>query len=326
MTTDVSPSKKKRYLDFETPLQELDVQISQLKGLKLQGQVDVSREIMALEAKASDFLKTTYDSLKPYQVVQLSRHPDRPTALDYIEMIFDDFISLQGDRSFMDDKSLICGLASLNGRSVAVIGHQKGRNTQENMQRNFGMPKPEGYRKAFRVMKLAERFNLPLITLVDTPGAYPGIEAEERGQAVAIAENIMLMTSLRVPIVSVILGEGGSGGALAVAVCDRLLMLQYTTYSVISPEGCASIIWKDASFASKAAEALKLTSQEIQKLGIADEIVAEPLGGAHRDPLSAGGTLSLAIERQIKELSELSVENLLKQRYERYRKIGAFAK
>ncbi len=326
MTTDISPSKKKRYLDFESPLQELDHQISQLKGLKLQGQVDVSREIHALEAKAADFLKTTYESLKPYQVVQLSRHPDRPTALDYIEMMFDDFIPLQGDRSFMDDKALVCGLASLKGRAVAVIGHQKGRSTQENMQRNFGMPKPEGYRKAFRIMKLAERFNLPLITLVDTPGAYPGIEAEERGQAVAIAENIMLMTSLRVPILSVILGEGGSGGALAVAVCDRLLMFQYTTYSVISPEGCASIIWKDAAFASKAAEALKITAQEIQKIGIADEIVPEPLGGAHRDPLSAGGALAVALDKRLAELSQVPIDDLLKQRYDRYRKIGAYAK
>jgi acetyl-CoA carboxylase carboxyl transferase subunit alpha len=326
MTTDLSPAKKKRYLDFESPLQELDNQISQLKGLKLQGQVDVSREILALEAKASDFLKSTYESLKPYQVVQLSRHPDRPTALDYIEMMFDEFIPLQGDRAFMDDRALVCGLASLKGRAVAVIGHQKGRSTQENMQRNFGMPKPEGYRKAFRIMKLAERFNLPLITLVDTPGAYPGIEAEERGQAVAIAENIMLMTSLRVPILSVILGEGGSGGALAVAVCDRLLMFQYTTYSVISPEGCASIIWKDAAFASKAAEALKITAQEIQRIGIADEIVPEPLGGAHRDPLSAGGALAVALDKRLSELSQIPIEELIKQRYDRYRKIGAYSK
>jgi len=316
--------KKRRYLEFERPLAELDTQITQLKGLRLQSNVDVSAEIQTLEAKAAQILKELFSNLQPYQIVQISRHPDRPTALDYFELIFDDFLELHGDRHILEDRSIVGGLASIDGHSVLVLAHQKGRTTQENVQRNFGMPKPEGYRKALRLMKLAERFELPIITLIDTPGAYPGIEAEERGQAFAIAENILEMTDLKVPILSVILGEGGSGGALALAVADRMLMLEYTTYSVISPEGCAAITWKDSSFASKAAEALRLTAKEIQKAKVADSIIEEPLGGAHRDPHLAAEKLKTALVTELRSLKEMSVDQILKNRYARYRGLGVF--
>lgn len=316
--------KKRRYLEFEKSLAELDAQIAQLKSLKLEGRVDVSNEIKTLELKSQKLLKEIFANLTPYQKVQLSRHPDRPTCLDYIEMIFEDFIEFHGDRNFMDDRSIVAGIADLSGKPVIAVGHQKGRNTQENLTRNFGMPKPEGYRKALRVMRMAERWHLPLITLIDTPGAYPGIEAEERGQAEAIAKNIIMMSDLKAPIVSVILGEGGSGGALAIAVADRLMMFEYSIYSVISPEGCAAITWKDGSFASKAAEALQLTAEGVQKARVADKIIKEPLGGAHRDPSLAASALKSAIESELKALSALSTEQLLEQRYKKYRNLGVF--
>lgn len=316
--------RKRRYLEFERPLEALDQQIESLKSLKLQGQVNVVQEIHSLEEKSERLLKEIFASLSPYQVVQLARHPDRPTAMDYIGVVFDDFIELSGDRAFMDDKAILGGLAVLDHRAVMVIGHQKGRNTQENMQRNFGMPKPEGYRKALRLMKLAEQWGIPVVTLVDTPGAYPGIEAEERGQAEAIAKNIIEMTDLKVPILTFVMGEGGSGGALAIAVSDRLWMLEYTIYSVISPEGCAAITWKDGAFASKAAEALQLTAPEIMKAGVADGIVPEPLGGAHRDAVGTALKMKDVLVKELKKLEALSVDELLKQRYLRYRKLGRF--
>jgi acetyl-CoA carboxylase carboxyl transferase subunit alpha len=322
----MQPLRKRRYLEFERPLQELDSQVEQLKNLKLQGHVDVTNEIKALEKKSEDLLNTLFAALTPYQVVQMARHPDRPSALDYISIIFDDFFELAGDRKFMEDKSIVGGLASFSGRPVMLIAQQKGKTTQENMVRNFGMPRPEGYRKAFRLMQLAEQWKIPLVTFIDTPGAYPGIEAEERGQAQAIAENILTMTDLKVPIVSVILGEGGSGGALAIAVADRLLMMQYSIYSVISPEGCAAITWKDGSFASKAAEALQITSADIVKAEVADAVVAEPLGGAHRDALATGLKLKEVLDRELTELEKMSTEERVARRYLRFRKLGPFTR
>lgn len=316
--------RKRRYLEFERPLQELDGQIDQLKNLKLQGQVDVSQEIKALEKKSSDLLGSLFSSLSPYQIVQLARHPDRPTALDYSSIIFDDFFELSGDRKFMEDKAIVGGLASMDGIPVIFIAQQKGKSTQENQMRNFGMPRPEGYRKALRLMQLAEQWKIPLVTFIDTPGAFPGLEAEERGQAEAIASNILLMTDLKAPIVSVILGEGGSGGALAIAVSDCLLMMQYSIYSVISPEGCAAITWKDGAFAPRAAEALQLTSADIVKSKVADEIISEPLGGAHRDPLATGLALKSALKSKLLSLKSRSMEDLISQRYSRYRKLGPY--
>jgi acetyl-CoA carboxylase carboxyl transferase subunit alpha len=317
--------RKRRYLEFEKPLADLDSQIAQLKSLKLQSGVDVSGEIRALETKSQELLSSLFQHLEPYQVVQLSRHPDRPTFLDYIEAIADDFIVLSGDRSFREDPALVGGIAEIAGESCMVLGHQKGKSTADNQIRNFGMPRPEGYRKALRLMEMAERYQLPLITFIDTPGAYPGIEAEERGQAESIAECILRMTDLNVPILSVVLGEGGSGGALAIAVADRLLMLEFTTYSVISPEGCAAITWKDAAFASKAAENLKLTAPEILKLGVADEIIGEPLGGVHRDPLEGARRLKEALVKHRQQLVGIDPKKLLQERYDRYRRLGAFS-
>ena len=319
-----SVTKKRRYLEFERPLEELDQQIDRLKNLKVQGAVDVSSEIKALEKKSENLLTDIFSKLTPYQIVQLSRHPDRPSCLDYLSMIFDEFVELHGDRNFMEDASVVGAMARLNGQTVMVIGHQKGRSTQENQIRNFGMPRPEGYRKALRLMKLAERWKLPILTFIDTPGAYPGIDAEERGQAQAIAENILTMTDLSVPIVSVILGEGGSGGALAIAVADRMLMLEFSIYSVISPEGCAAITWKDGSFASTAAEALQMTSKDIVKAKVADRIIEEPLGGAHRDPLLMANRLKEALVAELQSLQNLKSEELVSNRYHRYRKLGTF--
>lgn len=321
---DVSTSKKRRYLEFERPLSDLDAQILQLKNLRLQNGVDVTQEIKTLVEKSESLLTSIFAQLTPYQVVQISRHPDRPSTLEYIEMIFEDFIEMHGDRTFMEDRSVVGGLATLNQKTVMIIGHQKGRTTQENMLRNFGMPRPEGYRKALRLMEIAERWQIPVITFIDTPGAYPGIEAEERGQAEAIAENILKLTDLSVPIVSIVIGEGGSGGALAIAVCDKLLMLEHSIYSVISPEGCAAITWKDGSFAARAAEALQLTAPEIVKAKVADRVVKEPLGGAHRDPMTTAQRIKEAILEELVALKKQSREVLIKNRYERYRKMGSF--
>lgn len=314
--------KRRRYLEFEQPLAELDEQIAKLKDLKLQGNVDISSEIRELENKADELTKSICSKLSAYQKVQISRHPDRPNTLEYVQMIFDDFIEMHGDRAFREDSSIVGGLASLDQQSFMLIGHQKGKNTQDNMVRNFGMPRPEGYRKALRLMKQAEAWKIPILTFIDTPGAYPGLDAEERGQAEAIAKNIMEMAGLRTPIISVILGEGGSGGALALAVGDRLMMFEYSTYSVISPEGCAAITWKDPSFTAEAAEALCLTANQIQELGVSDEIIEESLGGAHRNPSYTAQRLKLAIQKALADLTKFDEDSLLEIRYERFRKMG----
>ena len=284
MTAQATSTPKQTFLDFELPVAELENKIDELRFVQSDSAVDISEEISRLRTKTENQLKDIYSKLTPWQIAQVARHPQRPYTLDYISLMFTDFYELHGDRSFADDPAIVGGLARFNGQSVMVIGHQKGRDLKERTLRNFGMPRPEGYRKALRLMELAEKYKIPVITLVDTPGAYPGIGAEERGQSEAIGKNLIVMSGLRVPIISVIIGEGGSGGALAIAVGDALLMLQYSTYSVISPEGCASILWKSADKAPEAAETLGITAQRLKALGLIDKIVTEPLGGAHRDP------------------------------------------
>ncbi len=314
--------ERRRYLEFEQSLAELDEQIQKLKDLKLTEGVDLSGDIRRLEERAKELLEKICAGLSSYQMVQLSRHPDRPNFRDYVNLVFDRFTELKGDRLFREDAAIAGGLAEIGGQTVMLIGHQKGRNTTENVERNFGMPRPEGYRKALRLMKIAENWKLPIITLVDTPGAYPGLDAEERGQSEAIARNIIEMAGLKVPIISVVIGEGGSGGALAVAVCDRLLMFEYSIYSVISPEGCAAITWKDGSFTAQAAEALRLTAKKIHEFKIADELIPEPLGGAHRDFAMAGPNLQKSLIKNLQELSRKSSDELLRERYEKYRDLG----
>ncbi len=310
-------------LEFERPILALERKIEELKQLRT-GTIDFSEEIIRLEAKAAKLREEIFEDLSPWQVVQLSRHPARPYTLDYLGFLMSDFVELHGDRQFRDDPAIVAGLASFDGASVMVIGHQKGRNTRENMHRNFGMPGPEGYRKAKRLMELAGRFGLPIITFIDTPGAYPGIGAEERGQAEAIAKNLEVMAGLPVPIISVVIGEGGSGGALALGVANRILMLQFSVYSVISPEGCASILWKDGSKASQAAEVLHLRARDIYDLKVADELIPEPPGGAHRDPRGAADRLADALRRHLRELRAMTTEDLLEQRYRKYRSTGVF--
>lgn len=317
-------TERRRYLEFEQDLAALDEQIKKLKGLKMNQNVDITTEIRTLEEKSNEILKSVCEALTPHQQVQLSRHPDRPTCLDYIGMLFEDFVELSGDRCFGEDASLVAGLARFEGQSVLVMGHQKGRNTNENLKRNFGMARPEAYRKALRLMEMAERWKLPIFTFVDTPGAYPGLDAEERGQSEAIAHNVLRMSNLKVPIITTIIGEGGSGGALAIAICDRLLMLEYTIYSVISPEGCASITWKDAKFAADAAKALQVTARSIHERSFCDQIVKEPLGGAHREPIQAAASLKTILQAELKALQKLKVSELLDLRYEKYRQISSF--
>src|SRR5437660_5469808 len=310
-------------LDFEQPLLDLENRIA-----TLQAEENVSKareEIAKLEERLERQRQKTYASLTAWQRTQLARHPKRPHARDYIRVLFDDFIELHGDRLYGDDAAIVSGLARFEGQGVVVIGHQKGRDTREKIARNFGMPHPEGYRKALRLMQLAEKFGKPVLTFIDTPGAYPGLGAEERGQAEAIGRNLLVMASLQVPIVTVVNGEGGSGGALAIGVADGLLMLQHAVYSVISPEGCAAILWNDQSKATDAAEALNMTADDLQKLGITDQVIPEPLGGAHRDPMLSCDTVKKAIEAHLSELLELSTEDLLKRRYEKYRRIGVMA-
>ena len=309
-------------LDFEKPVVELERKIEELRGLAA-GSVRFDDEIKTLEKKAKKIQAQIFQELSPWQKTQLSRHPNRPYTRDYVDRIFRDFTELHGDRNFMDDASILGGLADFDGRTVMIIGHQKGRNTKENVARNFGMPRPEGYRKALRMMSMAERFRAPIITFIDTPGAYPGIGAEERGQAEAIAKNLLVMARLDVPIISVVIGEGGSGGALAIGVGNRILMMEYSIYSVISPEGCASILWKDASKASEAAATLRCTATDQEKLGIADEVVKEPLGGAHRDWDAAARALGRALKSHLDELSKLSPEKLVSHRYDKLRRIGS---
>ncbi|MDI1301073.1 MAG: acetyl-CoA carboxylase carboxyltransferase subunit alpha [bacterium] len=310
------------YLDFEQPIAELEAKI---EGLKLVGSgtgLNISEEIKRLQDKSITLTEEIFTSLSSWQVSQISRHPKRPYFMDYVERIFTDFDELHGDRTFSDDAAIICGTARLQGEPVMVIGHQKGRDVKEKVRRNFGMPKPEGYRKALRMMEMAERFRMPILTFIDTPGAYPGIDAEERGQSEAIARNLAVMSRLKTPIISTVIGEGGSGGALAIGVCDSLMMLQYSTYSVISPEGCASILWKTSDKAPEAAEAMGLTAERLKTLDFVDELVKEPLGGAHRDFDAMADNLRKAIIRQLKKLRALDTPVLLNRRYERLMSYG----
>lgn len=311
-------------LEFEKPVVELERRIEELKAFSTDKQIDVSEEIKRLEKKALQIKKDIYGNLTPWQRVQIARHPQRPYTLDYINNITKGFIELHGDRSFADDKAIVGGLAKINDDTVMIIGQQKGRDTRENLMRNFGMPHPEGYRKAARLMKMAEKFDTPVICLIDTPGAYPGVGAEERGQAHIIAENQMLMSRLKVPIIVVVIGEGGSGGALGIGVGDVVLILEHAYYSVISPEGCAAILWKDRVKAPLAAEALKLTGQDLMKFGIIDKIIPEPLGGAHHDPLKMAETLKKYLIDEIKQFKGKDVDELVSERYKRFRKLGVF--
>ena len=309
-------------LEFEKPLKELKSKIKDLERIADDGETGLDKEITRLRRKYSKLKNEIYSNLTRWQRVQLARHPERPFTLDYLNLITKDFIEFKGDRNFKDDESIVAGFSKWNRRSVAIIGHQKGRGTKDNLKRNFGMPHPEGYRKALRIMKLAEKFGLPVITLIDTPGAYPGLGAEERGQASAIAENLYTMAKLRVPIVAIIIGEGGSGGALALGVADRIYMLQYSIYSVISPEGCASILYRDASYAPTAAEAMKITSPDLLEFGIIDEIIDEPVGGAHNDPKKAAKNISRTVDKALKELTAMSSEDRIDKRIEKYSRMG----
>ncbi len=309
-------------LEFEKPIIELEKKIKELKGFTSNKSIDLSSEVRRLEDKLEKLKISTYQNLTSWQRVQIARHPNRPYTQDYIDMMITDFLQLHGDRTFSDDKAIVAGFAKLDGRKIMVIGHQKGRDTKENLKRNFGCAHPEGYRKALRAMQLAEKFNLPILVFIDTPGAYPGIGAEERGQAQAIALNLREMAKISVPIIVVVIGEGGSGGALGIGVGDKILVLENAYYSVISPEGCAAILWKNSSKAPEAAEALKLTANELLNLGIIDGVIPEPLGGAHRQPEEMAKTLKEAIRRNLKEMLELSKDDLLKSRHEKFRGMG----
>ena len=311
-------------LDFEKPLLELEREIDDLKAVGDERSIDITQELGQLETKLQVLQEHIYDNLSPIQRVLVARHPRRPYTLDYLSTIFTDFIELHGDRLYRDDPSIVGGWARLAGISVMVIGHQKGRDTKENLKRNFGMPHPEGYRKALRLMHTAAKFSAPVITLIDTPGAYPGIGAEERGQSEALARNILEMAALPTPIVSVVIGEGGSGGALALGVADRILMLENSVYSVISPEGCAAILWKDASQRERAADALKLTAADLERLGVIDEIIPEPIGGAHADPETTGETLREVLIKNVTELRKSKPDKLIRRRAEKFATIGAY--
>jgi acetyl-CoA carboxylase carboxyl transferase subunit alpha len=315
---------KTTFLDFEQPIAELEGKIEQLRFVQDDSAVDISEEISRLEAKNLALTKDIYAKLSPWQIAQVARHPQRPYTLDYIEHVFTDFEELHGDRTFADDHAIVGGIARFAGQSCVVIGHQKGRDTKDKIYRNFGMPRPEGYRKALRLMRLAERFGMPVFTFVDTPGAYPGIDAEERGQSEAIGRNLYEMAELKVPVITTIIGEGGSGGALAIAVSDALLMLQYSTYSVISPEGCASILWKSAEKAPDAAETMGITASRLKTLGLVDRVITEPAGGAHRDPRGMAVALKKALQDQLKQLGVLSPAELIERRFERVMAYGRF--
>ena len=310
------------YLEFEKPLREVEEKIEKLAASG-NGKASVQEEIRKLRMKLAQLEHELYGKLTPWQRTQLARHPQRPSTFDYIGEIFRDFLEFHGDRSFGDDRAIVGGFARFNDRSVMVIGHQKGKTLKERMQRNFGMPNPEGYRKALRLMKMAEKFGRPIVTFIDTPGAYPGIGAEERGQAEAIARNLYIMSRLTVPIISIVIGEGGSGGALALGVSDRILMLEHGVYSVISPEGCAAILWDDPGKVPDAAAALKMTAQDLIELQIVDEVIPEPLGGAHREPRSVTDRVAKALTNQLFQLTDLSVDQLLAQRDQKYRRMGA---
>lgn len=315
---------KTTFLDFEQPIAELESKIEELRYVQDDSALDISEEIERLQKKSKTLTKDIYAKLSPWQISQVSRHPQRPYTLDYLGALFTDFEELHGDRHFADDPAIVGGMARFNGQTVMVIGHQKGRDTKEKIYRNFGMPRPEGYRKAQRLMKLAEKFAIPIMTFIDTPGAYPGIDAEERGQSEAIASSLYLMAALRTPIVCTVIGEGGSGGALAVGVGDVTLILQYSTYSVISPEGCASILWKKADKAPEAAETLGITSTRLKAMGLVDKIISEPLGGAHRDPESMMLSMKKALTDSLRSLQDYSLDELLKMRFERLMGYGKF--
>lgn len=311
------------FLDFEQPIAELQAKIEELRLVGHDSQVNLSDEIVRLEGKSRKLTESIFKDLTPWQVSQLSRHPQRPYTLDYLEHLFSDFDELHGDRLYADDAAIVGGVARLDDRPVMVIGHQKGREVKEKVRRNFGMPRPEGYRKACRLMEMAERFRMPVLTFIDTPGAYPGIGAEERGQSEAIAHNLAVMSRLKTPIISTVIGEGGSGGALAIGVCDELVMLQYSTYAVISPEGCASILWKSADKASEAAQAMGITAERLKELGFVDSLVAEPLGGAHRDPFQTAQRIKQVLLTSLGRLDALDEDSLLEQRYKRLMSYGA---
>lgn len=312
-------------LEFETQIYELEKKVEELRNLaKISGD-DLNQEIKTLEKKLEKVKENIYKNLTAAQKVLVARHPNRPYTLDYIKLIFTDFCELHGDRLFRDDPAIVAGIAKFEDEPVVVVGHQKGRNTKENIYRNFGMAHPEGYRKALRIFHLAEKFKRPIITFVDTPGAYPGIGAEERGQAEAIARNLFEMAGLNVPMITVIAGEGGSGGALAIAMGNRVLMLEHSIYAVISPEGCASILWKDPAYSQKAAEALKLTAKDLLSLKVIDEIIPEPIGGAHRDHIQTASNVKKAISKNLKELKAMTGDRIFEQRYEKFRNIGVFA-
>src|SRR4030043_307974 len=315
----------KHYLEFEKPLIELEREIEDLKRFSKGKPTHFNEQLKGLEEKLYRLQKEIFSNLTGWQITQLARHIDRPKASHYVQWMFENFVELHGDRSYGDDPAILGGMAKFNGKSLTIIGHQKGADAKEMVFRNFGMPHPEGYRKALRLMNLAESFKIPILTMIDTPGAFPGVGGEERGQAEAIARNLRMMAMLRTPIVTVVIGEGGSGGALAIGVGDRILMLENSIYSVISPEGCAAILWKDGEKGKEvAAESLKLTASDLSRLGVIDEIVKEPLGGAHRDPKGMAATLKAVVERHLKDLEKMDMEELLKLRYEKFRRMGTF--
>ena len=313
-----------KFLDFEQPIAELEAKIEELRNVEFDNNFNISNALKELEERSQALTESIFTNLSDWQISQLSRHPGRPYTLDYVEHIFTDFHELHGDRAYADDPAIICGLARLDGHPVMVIGHQKGRDTKENIYRNFGMPRPEGYRKALRMMKMAERFKMPVICLIDTPGAYPGIGAEERGQSEAIARNLFEMAKLKTPIICTVIGEGGSGGALAIGVGDRLIMLEYSTYSVISPEGCASILWKSAEKSQLAAEAMGITSDRVREQGFLDEVVREPLGGGHRNFKIIALNLKEALVRHMQELIKQPIDTVMEKRYQRIMDFGVF--
>ena len=315
---------KTTFLEFEQPIAELESKIEELRFVQDDSAVDISQEIGRLEKKSQTLAKDIYSNLNAWQIAQVARHPQRPYTLDYVEMLFTDFVELHGDRAYSDDRAIVGGMARFDGKPVVIIGHQKGRDTKEKILRNFGMPRPEGYRKALRLMRLAEKFSLPLLTFIDTPGAYPGIGAEERGQSEAIARNLFTLATLRTPIICTVVGEGGSGGALAIGVGDVTVMMQYSTYSVISPEGCAAILWKSPEHAPEAAETLGITATRLKSLGLVDKIVHEPLGGAHRDPMATATALKKALREALKQTEEHDIDELVKLRHERLHGYGKF--
>ncbi|SDT04716.1 acetyl-CoA carboxylase carboxyl transferase subunit alpha [Halopseudomonas sabulinigri] len=315
-------SNSQKYLEFEQPIADLQAKIEELRLVGSDNSLNITEEITKLQDKSKSLTESIFGNLSSWQVAQMARHPQRPYTLDYIKAIFTDFEELHGDRHFADDAAIVGGIARLDGRPVMVIGHQKGRDVKEKVRRNFGMPKPEGYRKACRLMEMAERFKMPIVTFIDTPGAYPGIDAEERGQSEAIAWNLQVMARLKTPIIATVIGEGGSGGALAIGVCDHLMMLQYSTYAVISPEGCASILWKSAERASDAAEAMGITAARLKELGLVDSLIPEPLGGAQRAPQETAERIKAQLLTQLDKLQALSEEELLESRYERLMAFG----